>query len=117
MVIYVSITGLRLVSMRHAPRFWWHAIRSMRQAKRAPGNILAETRTIDGVHHTLSLWESEAAMRRYLGRGAHLAAMRVFAQIASGSTLGYLTDEPPDWSRVHSIWRERGVAVRRAAPP
>ena len=117
MMVYVSITGLRLKSMRHAPRFWWHAVRSMQQAKRAPGNILAETRTIGGVHHTLSVWESEAAMRRYLGAGAHLQAMRVFAYVASGSTLGYATDDPPDWSRVHDIWRERGVAVRRATRP
>lgn len=116
-MVYVSITGLRLLSLRHGPRFWWHAVGAMRQAKSAPGNILAQTRTINGVHHTLSLWESEAAMRRYLGTGAHLAAMRVFAEIATGSTLGYLADDPPGWDRVHAIWRERGVMVRRAAPP
>lgn len=116
-MVYVSITGLRLTSVRHGWRFWWHAVRAMRQAKRAPGNILAQARTINSVHHTLSIWDSEAAMRRYLGTGAHLAAMRVFPHIASGSTLGYATDDPPDWSQVHEIWRERGIPVRRATPP
>ena len=116
---YVSITGLRLKQPGSLIRFWWHAIRSMKQAKQAPGNILAETRTINGVHHTLSVWESEDAMRRYLVSGAHLAAMRVFPAIAAGSTLGFIADQPPEWSRVHEIWQTQGIAVlsARATPP
>ena len=52
--VYVSITGLRLSGRRHMLRFWWHAVRSMAQARRAPGNLRAETRTIEGVRRTLS---------------------------------------------------------------
>lgn len=110
-MVYVSITGLRLKQPGSLIRFWWHAIRSMKQAKQAPGNISAETRTIKGVHHTLSVWESEDAMRRYLVSGAHLAAMRVFPAIAAGSTLGFVADQPPDWNSVHDIWLTRGIAV------
>jgi len=61
----VSITGLRLKSMLQGPVFWWHAIWSMGQARAAPGNISAGARTINGIHHTLTVWDSEAAMRSY----------------------------------------------------
>ena len=109
--VYVSITGLKLHGIMQAPKFWWHAIKSMAQAKRAPGNISADARTINGIHHTLSVWESEAAMRAYLIAGAHRKAMGVFRSIATGKTLGFTTDTVPDWSEVHAIWMERGREV------
>lgn len=106
--VYVSITGLQLKSWRLALRFAWHALRAMGQARRAPGNILAEAKTIDGVHHTRTVWESEADMRRFLYRGAHRAAIRAFPDIASGKTFGYAADDVPDWDEVHALWLERG---------
>ena len=44
--MYISITGLKPKGALQVPRFWWHAIRSMRQAQRAAGNISVEARTI-----------------------------------------------------------------------
>lgn len=110
-MVYVSITGLRLKGPHHAPLFWWHAVRSMMQAQSAPGNLRAETRTINGVHHTLTVWTDEAAMRRFLGSGAHLRAMRVYRKMANGSTLGFLAETPPDWDEVHDLWLEKGKPV------
>lgn len=114
--LYVSVTGLRLRSAWHAPRFWWHAIRSMRQAQQAPGNLLAQTRTIDGVHHTLSVWTGPASMRRYLQSGSHGNAMRAFDDIATGSTFGYLTDRMPDWTEALQRWKAEGRQKGRPAP-
>jgi hypothetical protein len=111
-MVYVSITGLKLKSLVHAPAFWWHAIRSMRQAQSAPGLISAEARLIKGIHHTLTVWETEAAMRAYLISGAHLAAMKAFHGIATGRTVGFLTEAAPDWEAVHEIWEHRGNAVQ-----
>ena len=106
--VYVSITGLRLKRPWHAVRFFWHAMRSLRQARRAAGNLRAETRTINGVHHTLSVWESEAAMRDFLRSGAHRQAVRAFRSIATGKTFGFETTEVPSWDAVHRFWHERG---------
>ena len=109
---YISITGLKLKrGPLNAGRFWWHAIRSMIQARAATGNISTEARTIEGIHHTLSIWTDEASMRAYLGSGAHLHAMRAFRQIATGKTIGFLADIPPDWSAVREIWLTRGRDV------
>ena len=106
--VYVSITGLRLNRPWHAAAFFWHAIRSFRQARRAAGNLRAETGTINGVHHTLTVWESEAAMRDFIRSGAHRQAMRAFRTIASGKTFGFEATEIPDWNAVHRLWAERG---------
>jgi quinol monooxygenase YgiN len=109
--VYVSITGLQLKGRRHAVRFMWHAVRSMRQAQTAEGNLSAEARTIDGIHHTLSVWEDEGAMRRFVGGGAHRRAMKAFPAIATGMTVGFETYQVPDWSDVHEIWKTQGRAV------
>ena len=103
-MVYVSITGLRLKSPRHFLRFWWHALRSMRQARRAPGNLMTDVRRIGNMHHTLSIWVDEAAMRRFLVRGAHLGALRAFRSIATGRTLGFTAEAAPDWSDAHARW-------------
>ncbi len=109
--IYVSITGLQLRGPWHAPRFWWHAVRSMMQARSAPGNVIAEARIIAGVHHTLSAWTDEAAMRAYLSSGAHRKAMRVFRAIATGRTLGFTAERVPDWSSARALWEADGRVV------
>ncbi len=112
--MYISITGLKLKGPFAAPRFWWHALRSMAQARRAPGNISSDARTINGVQHTVSVWTDKAAMRRFLVSGAHAQAMRAFPAIASGSTFGFEADAPPAWDDVHQLWLENGVAYRGA---
>jgi len=110
-MLYVSITGLRLNGLHHAPRFWWHAIRSMMQAKAAPGNVSADARTIDGVHHTLTVWESKEAMHTFLVSGAHLQAMKSFKSLAMGSVIGFEADHAPGWQEAREIWRTKGRQV------
>jgi len=83
----------------------------MAQARNAPGNISADARSIDGVHHTLSVWIDKDAMRAYLAAGPHLEAMRMFPGIATGKVVGYLATQAPDWSEVHAIWLERGRII------
>ena len=102
--VYVSITGLVLHSPLQWPRFALHASASMVQARRAAGNRLAQARMIDGIHHTLSVWDSREAMKAYLKSGAHLQAMRAFSGIGLGKTYGFETDKPPDWSDIPAIY-------------
>ena len=109
--VYVSITGLRLRRFWHAPVFWSHATRSLQQAKAAPGNISASARTINGVHHSVSVWIDRSAMTAYLASGAHLQAMRLLPRIATGKTYGFTTDRVPDWSEIPAMWQEHGRVV------
>jgi hypothetical protein len=83
----------------------------MIQVRKAPGNISADAKTINGVHHTVSVWSDEEAMRHYLVTGAHLSAMKSFHSIATGKTLGYTADHAPSWDEVHILWKEKGVEL------
>ncbi len=47
-LVYVSITGLKLKKIWHAPVFWRHATASMSQAKKAEGCLSADAKTIGG---------------------------------------------------------------------
>ncbi|MDP2355601.1 MAG: hypothetical protein Q8M31_06015 [Beijerinckiaceae bacterium] len=107
---YVSVTGLRVKSIWRVPHFWWHAFAAMRQAKQAPGNLFADARRIEGVQHTLSVWRSREDMRAYMTTGAHLAAMKDFRRIATGSTCGFEAEHPPTWDEAITYWRVHGQA-------
>lgn len=107
-MVYVSITGLKLKRPWHVLRFYRHAGPSLRQARRAEGNLSTDVKIIDGVHHTLTVWEDEAAMRAFLYAGAHRRAIKAFRSIATGKTFGFETDCVPTWDEVHALWRERG---------
>jgi hypothetical protein len=109
--VYVSITGLQLKRVWHAPIFWRHAFASMSQAKQADGCLSADARTINGVHHTLSVWQSRDKMLTYLRAGAHLKAMQTFEKIATGKVFGFETVVPPNWSEVHGLWIKHGKVV------
>lgn len=109
--VYVSITGLRVRHFWQKPVFWRHAIASMIQARAADGCLLAEARTIDGIHHTRSVWRDRAAMLAYLRAEAHLGAMQVFRRIATGKTYGFQTTRIPDWAEVHQLWHDHGREV------
>jgi len=111
---YISITGLELRHWWHFPRFAWHAMRSMAQARAADGNISATARTINGVNHTMTVWENETAMRRFLYRGAHRQAIAAFPAIADGKTFGFHADAPPGWDEVPHLLSEQG---RDYTPP
>ena len=109
--VYVSITGLKLKAFFLAPIFWTHAMRSMAQAQSAEGCLQAGARTIEGVHHTRSVWLDKSYMQKYLTSGAHLQAMKRFPSFATGKTIGFETDEVPGWDEVHQIWCDRGIDV------
>lgn len=112
-MVYVSVTGLRLRSIWVWPRFAWHAVRSMRQAQAAKGNLFADARRIDGVHHTLTVWTSRDAMRAYLVAGAHLEAMKAFGDIGEGTTAGYTADGVPTWGAALAVLEADGRPAGR----
>jgi hypothetical protein len=111
-MVYVSIAGLELKSVRHYPRFWWHAIRALIQAKRAPGLISVQVGRMGRMKYTLSVWADEAAMRAYFTSGAHANAMAAFPSMATGSTCGYMAENAPARSEIPELLRTKGKPVR-----
>ncbi len=112
---HVSVTGLRLKGWYHAFRFWRHAMPSFNQAKAADGIVFADVLKRDGVHHTLTVWESEAAMKRFLYRGAHRKAIRAFTAIASGTTTGFASEHIPSWEEALTELKAHGREYARTS--
>ncbi|MGL4234997.1 hypothetical protein [Tabrizicola sp.] len=112
-MVYVLVTGLELKSALRDPAFWWHAMRSMAQARAALGLISADVRQINDIRYTLTIWYNEAAMRAYFVTGAHLAAMKAFHGNAAGTILGFTGDTAPGWDEVHEIWQSEAREVRQ----
>jgi len=102
--MWISVTGLRVRRLWHYPKFLRLTGCAMAQARAAEGNLRAETRTVGGIHHTLSVWRNREAMRDYMTAGAHLEAMQAFERIATGYGVGYQSTEVPDWAHVPDIW-------------
>jgi len=73
---FVSLTRLRLRSLRFLPAFMPHTWRSTRQIKTSAG-FLGGYLATEGVRGfwTITAWDEEAAMRAYRSSGDHLRAM------------------------------------------
>ena len=107
--MYVSVTGLKVKRFWHLPRFWWHAMRSFRQAQRAPGVRLVEVRNVKGYQHTLTCWHSRRDMLNFMRSRPHIDAIRAFGDIATGRTYGWEADAPPQ------LGRRTGPMARKGA--
>lgn len=71
----ISVTRLRLRSIRFFPAFVWYAVRSQREAQRAPGNRGVAVRRYKGAYWTFTAWDSAEAVRAFMTSGAHQQGM------------------------------------------
>jgi len=101
----VSITRLRVRSIFYMPLFMLHAMRTITQAQKAEGILGAETRfEKNNVVWTKTVWQDEAAMKKYRGSGAHQAAMRLLYELCSEAAFArWAQDTPglPTWEEAH----------------
>ena len=73
---FVSITRLRIRSVRFLPFFAMHTFRSIRQVQRSPGfkggSLLTDRRW---TFWTMTVWDGPDSMRRFMTSGSHRGAM------------------------------------------
>ena len=127
----ISLTRLRLASVRYLPGFAWYALRSSTQARRAPGflgmRLLADRRL---TFWTATAWDDLASMKAYRSAGTHRAAMRRLAgwcDEASVTRWVGPVESMGDWPAAHARMIADGEAsyvkhpspdhVRRSWPP
>ena len=107
--MYVSVTGLKFNGFWSAVRFWLLAVPAFKQAKSSGGVLFCEVKSVDGFHHTLTVWETKKDMRKFVLSPIYMRAMKIFLKIATGSKIGYKTDKMPSWGEALSIWRKSAV--------
>ena len=117
---FVSVTRLRLASIRHLPRFIWLTIPAQRQARRSPGFLKADYhRDRNLAFWTKTMWKDEASMRAFMLSGAHREAMpQLAAMCDEASGASWHSDEFPTWQQAHEHLQQsaRYVFVERPSP-
>jgi hypothetical protein len=111
-MIFVSITRLRLRSIRFLPGFLLYASGSLRQCKRVPGfgggALLADRQQ---PYWTMTLWADQSAMRAYIASGAHLKAMPKLRHWCDEASVVHWTQDdatPPAWPAAAERMRATG---------
>jgi hypothetical protein len=80
-MVIVSVTRLRLRSMRFLPGFLWYTMRSMKQAQRTPGNLGVRVRKTKGLAFwTLAMWRDNQAIQAFVPASPHKEAMQKLPQ-------------------------------------
>ena len=109
---FVSVTRLRLRSIRFLPAFMLHNLRTLAQVKAAPGfrggSLLADRRW---TFWTLTSWEGRENMRDYMTTGSHRIAMPhllAWCDEASVAHWDQGEDALPGWAEAERRMRAEG---------
>jgi hypothetical protein len=121
-MIFVSLTRLRLRSIRFVPLFLIHAFRSVRQVKKAPGfqhGALLNDRS--WTFWTMTAWDSQENMRRFMTTGSHKSAMLHLLHWCDEASVAHWEQQEtalPSWTEADKRMREGGRAskVRNPSP-
>ena len=111
-MVFVSITRLRIRSLRFMPQFIVNAVLTTKQVKRAEG-FLAGSLLPDRklTFWTMTLWHDQDAMRRYITSGTHIKAMpKLLRWCDEASIVHWLQDnaEVPNWLEADRRMRVEG---------
>lgn len=121
-MVFVSITRLRIRSLRFMPAFALHTWRVLRQTRRAggylDGSLLADRKL---TFWTMTLWRDQSDMKGYMTSGAHLKAMPKLLDWCDEASVAHWTQDdmvPPDWAEADRRMREEGrpSKVRNPGP-
>ena len=119
---FISVTRLRIRSIRFLPAFALIFIRTRRQVASAPGfkagSLLADR---GWTFWTLTVWDSQESMRRYMTSGPHRTAMPRFLDWCDEASVVHWTqadDALPSWPEADRRMRENGrpSKVRNPSP-
>ena len=117
-----AVTRLRVRSVRFLPLFLIGAYRSLWQARAAGGYLGADMRATAGlVFFTRTLWRDRAAMRAFMGSGAHRGVMPKLLHWCDEASLAdweqdTLQETLPAWPEAEARLRSSGRLSRVRHP-
>ena len=108
----VSITRLRVRSLRYLPAFLLGSLRSAREAKNASGNLAVSVLSdVTLAFWTRTLWIDERSRRAFMFAPAHRRVMpKLLEWCDEAAVAHWLQDslEPPSWPEVHRRLHQEG---------
>ncbi len=111
-MVFVSLTRLRLRSVRFLPAFAWDGVQSQRQVRRADGFVTGKLLSDRSwTFWTMTAWDSQASMRAYMTTGAHKRAMpKLMEWCDEASVAHWEQDGPtlPTWEEADRRMRATG---------
>jgi len=117
---FISLTRLRIRSFRFLPHFALHATRSFRQAKKAPGfqcgAVLVDRQW---TFWTMTAWDSEASMRRFMSSDSHKEAMPHLLDWCDEAAVAHWIQPEttlPSWTEADTRMRQQGRASKVRNP-
>ncbi|QRX80849.1 DUF3291 domain-containing protein [Glaciimonas sp. PAMC28666] len=109
---FVSVTRLRVRSMRYLPFFFIFALRSSMQAARAEGSVeVTLLRDKKNTFWTITVWQSESAMRLFMTNGAHRQVMPKLLKWCDEASVVHwnqASELAPSWMEAHQRMQQEG---------
>ena len=109
---FVSLTRLRVRSIRFLPLFAVYTWRSLRQVRKAAGfqtgGLLPDRRW---TYWTMTAWDGQESMRRFMTSGAHKGAMRHLMHWCDEASVAHWEQEGgtlPSWEDADRRMRASG---------
>ncbi len=119
-MIFVSLTRLRIRSIRFMPFFAVYAFRSLRQVSRAPGfQVGAVLNDRERTFWTMTVWDTPENMRQFMTSGAHKKAMPHLLNWCDEASVAHWEQEDvvmPSWTDAAKRLREQGRASKVRHP-
>jgi hypothetical protein len=118
----ISVTRLRIRSLRYMPMFFIYSILSARQARRTPGNCGIDLlQDANNTFWTRTAWSNEKAMHHFMLGGMHRRAMpKLLDWCDEAATVHWIQESPqlPDWHEAHQriVSEGRRSKVRHPSP-
>ena len=111
-MIFVSLTRLRIRSIRLLPFFGLYAFRVVSQVKKAPGFQMGAFLTDRSwTFWTMTGWDTQESMRQFMTTGAHQKAMPRLLHWCDEASVAHWTQPDaslPSWTEADKRMRETG---------
>jgi hypothetical protein len=119
-MVHVSLTRLRIRSVRFMPLFAIYAMRSLQQTRKAAGfrggKLLPDR---DWTFWTMTAWDGRESMLHFMTTGAHKRAMPKLMQWCDEASVAHWEQEEnglPSWEEADRRMRESGRASKVNRP-
>lgn len=118
--MFISVTRLRVRRLIYLPLFLWRTRSAQKQVEKAPGfvggRLLIDRKR---AYWTLTVWESEKAMKAYRGSGAHGAVMPRLTHWCDEAAYTHWESQDasvPEWPEAYQVLLKSGKLSRVSHP-